>query len=64
MKCEVCKKELEKEKNSVVCSEHSKEECDKRNCDLINGIFIGEKNESWYCKKHKRAYFPKNLPYN
>jgi hypothetical protein len=24
MECEVCKKELEKEKNSVVCSEHCK----------------------------------------
>ena len=27
-------------------------------CDLINRIFEGESRESWYCRTHKRPYFP------
>ena len=47
-------REEEKEMNS-------KEICSKK-CDLINGIYIGQKNESWYCKTHKRTYWPNGVP--
>lgn len=47
-------REEEKEMNS-------KEICSKK-CDLINGIYIGQKNESWYCKTHKRTYWPNGIP--
>ena len=36
----------------------SQEECKKESCDLINGVYEGTKDESWFCRTHKRAYFP------
>lgn len=34
------------------------DKCSPEKCELINQIFPGSPRESWYCKTHKRPYWP------
>jgi hypothetical protein len=31
-------------------------------CDLINPVHEGKEKESWYCRSHKRGYWPNRPP--
>ena len=35
--------------------------CNGRDCELVNGIFIGSERESWFCKKHGQPYYPNKI---
>lgn len=40
---------------------NNSDSCSKR-CDLINQINAGEVKESWFCRTHKRPYYPNRKP--